>query len=113
MRAALVPAIEKLQDAIDRLVTGFHPLRIIMFGSYARGDACEDSDLDLLVVLPSMANKREAAIAMRNALGGILADIEVIPTDPTEIERRGDLPGDVLRSALREGKVVYELRSEP
>jgi hypothetical protein len=35
----------------------------------------------------------------------------VIPTDPAEIERRGQMPGDVLRAALREGKVVYERRS--
>lgn len=108
VRPALVPAIDKLQEAIDRLVAAFHPLRIIMFGSYARGEARPDSDLDLLVVLPSLDNKREAAVAMLKALRGIPAAIEVIPTDPGEIERRGQMPGDVLRSALREGKVVYE-----
>jgi predicted nucleotidyltransferase len=108
VRPALVPAIDRLQEAIDRLVAGFDPLRIVMFGSYARGDARVDSDLDLLVVLPTMADKRGAAVAMLRALRGIPADIEVIPTDPDEIRRRGDMPGDVLRSALREGRVVYE-----
>jgi len=111
VRAALVPATDRLSEAVDRLVAAFHPLRIIMFGSYARGDSREDSDLDLLVVLPSMGDKRESAVAMLKSLRGIPAAIEVIPTDPAEIERRGQTPGDVLRAALREGKVVYERRS--
>ena len=110
MRVSLAPAIEKLPEAIDRLVTGFDPLRIVMFGSHARGNARLDSDLDLLVVVASMGNKRETAVAMLKSLRGIPAAIEVIPTDPEEIARRGDLPGDVLRAALREGKVVYERR---
>lgn len=108
MGSTLVPAIEVLQEAVDRLVDRFHPLRIVMFGSHARGEARSDSDLDLLVVVPSLGDKRETAVAMLKSLRGIPAPIEVIPTDPDEIRRRGDMPGDVLRAALREGKVVYE-----
>ena len=81
MGPVLAPAIDKLPEAIARLVEGFDPLRIVLFGSQARGEALPGSDLDLL---------------------------DVVPTDPDEIERRGDTPGDVLRSALREGKTVYE-----
>jgi predicted nucleotidyltransferase len=108
MGPLLVPAIDALPEAIARLVSAFDPIRIVMFGSNARGDAREDSDLDLLVVLGSMENKRDAAVSMMRALRGIPAVIEVIPTDPAEIELRGSIPGDALRSALREGKVVYE-----
>jgi predicted nucleotidyltransferase len=104
----LVPAINALPEAIARLVDAFHPVRIVMFGSNARGDARADSDLDLLVVLPAMENKRDAAVAMIRVLRGIPAIIEAIPTDLAEIDRRGGMPGDVLRAALREGKVVYE-----
>lgn len=108
MGPPLVPAIDALPEAIARLVSAFDPIRIVMFGSNARGDARADSDLDLLVVLGSMENKREVAVSMIRALRGIPAVIEAIPTDLAEIERRGNMPGDVLRAALREGKVVYE-----
>lgn len=110
MGPVLVSAIECLQEAIDRLVEEFDPLRIIMFGSHARGEAQRDRDLDLLVVLPVMGDKRAVAAAMIRALRGIPAAIEAIPTDTVEIGRRGRMPGDVLRSALREGRVVYERR---
>jgi predicted nucleotidyltransferase len=86
----------------------FEPIRIILFGSYARGDATSDSDIDLLIVLPHVANKRTAAIEIRRALADLPVSKDIIVTTPDEIARRGDLVGDVLRPALREGKVVYE-----
>jgi len=92
----------------ERIVQQFDPLRIILFGSQARGDAGPWSDVDLLVVLPEVANKREAAVAVRRALGSFTVSKDIIVTTPDEIERRGDLVGPVLRPALREGKVLYE-----
>ncbi|MFP4250904.1 MAG: nucleotidyltransferase domain-containing protein, partial [Armatimonadota bacterium] len=41
---------EKVQEIIQKIVEGYDPEKIIVFGSYARGDWTEDSDLDLLVV---------------------------------------------------------------
>jgi len=91
-----------------RLAQGFAPLRIILFGSRARGEAGPDSDVDLLVVLPEVADKRQAAVAMRQALSDLPVCKDIIVTTPQEIAQRGGLVGTVLRPALREGKVIYE-----
>ncbi len=91
-----------------RIIHSFRPLRIILFGSHARGDASLGSDVDLLVVLPEIADKRKAAIEIRRALADFPVSKDVIVTTPEEIARRGDLIGPVLRPALREGKLLYE-----
>lgn len=99
---------ELIADMTARIVRDFDPLRIMLFGSHARGDAMQDSDIDLLVVLSEAPNKRQAAIEIRRALRDLPASKDIIVTTPDEIVRRGDLIGTVLRPALREGKVLYE-----
>jgi predicted nucleotidyltransferase len=93
---------------VERLVRQFNPLRIILFGSRARADGRAQSDVDLLVVLSEVDDKREAAISMTRALADLPVSKDVIVTTPGEIERRGDLVGTVLRPALREGRLLYE-----
>jgi predicted nucleotidyltransferase len=102
------PTRADVEDAVSRLVEDFDPLRIVVFGSFARGEARPGSDLDFLVVLPTVENKREAALAMRRTLADCAAGSDVIVTTPDEIERRGWIIGTVLREALQEGHTVYE-----
>ena len=93
---------------VDRIVARFQPARILLFGSRARGtDNCW-SDVDLLVVMKEVADKRRAAVEMRRTLSDLPVSKDIIVTTPEEIARRGHIVGTVLRAALREGKVVYE-----
>jgi len=97
-----------IPDIVSRIVARFDPLKIVLFGSHARGDQGPDSDVDLMVVLEKVEDKREVAIEIRRALADIPVPIDLIPTDPAEIEIRGDLIGTILRPALREGRVLYD-----
>jgi predicted nucleotidyltransferase len=108
MAVSLVTQPECLAEAVRRIVQQFDPLRIILFGSWARGDARPDSDIDLLVVLPHVENKRRTAIGIGNVLSDLPASKDIVVTTPEEIASRGNVIGDVLRPALREGKVIYE-----
>jgi uncharacterized protein len=100
--------VDYLPLIIERIVQRFNPVRIILFGSHARGEARWDSDLDLLVVLPSVDNKRQAAVEIRRALNGVPVSKDIIVTTPEEIAARGNVVGLILRPALREGRVIYE-----
>lgn len=93
---------------VARLVQEFGPLQVILFGSQATGEARLDSDIDLLVVLPQVDHKRNTAVAMLRLLRDVPIPVDVVPTDPEEIARRGQLVGTVLRGALQNGKVLYD-----
>lgn len=90
-----------------RLVRRFKPEQIILFGSHARGTAGPDSDVDLLVVTPVRGSKRELRIAMRVALDDFFVPFDIIVATPDEVARRRNIPGTIIRPALREGKVIY------
>jgi predicted nucleotidyltransferase len=104
---ALVEA-ERLPEMVQRIVDEFDPLKIILFGSHARGDANRWSDIDLLVVFDEPVDKRETAVKIQRVLRGFLVAKDVIVTDTDEVSRIGHLVGTVLRPALREGELIYE-----
>jgi predicted nucleotidyltransferase len=95
-------------DVVADLVTAARPLRVLLFGSVARGTDGPDSDIDLLVVEPEVDPGRRHELTVRLARS-ITAPVPVdlLVTDAAEIAERGDLPG-ILRVALREGQVVYD-----
>ena len=66
MESVLIPD-STIQAMVKRLVDGFQPLRVVLFGSCARGDATRGSDVDLLVVMPEGTHTRRAAVAMLSA----------------------------------------------
>jgi len=106
MKATVGNAV--IDEMVARLVGRFRPLRVILFGSWARGDAAQDSDVDLLVIMPNGTQTRKAAIAMMSALRDADAAKDVVVATPKTLERFGDSPGMVYGSALREGRVLYE-----
>ena len=101
-------AVQKqIQQMVDRIVEQFHPERIILFGSHARGDAGPDSDVDLLVVMPVEGSKWEKAIEIRGALQDIPVSKDVIVTTPQDFRWRKRIVGTIERPADREGEVLY------
>ena len=90
-----------------RIVRGFRPDRIVLFGSQVRGDARLDSDADLLVVIPGNAHRRHTEAAIYGSLAGIPLGTDVVVVHPEDITRDADLVGTILGPVLREGRTVY------
>jgi len=101
---------EWLPSMVERVAKRFDPVKIIVFGSVARGEANYDSDIDLLVVFDEIekSEKRNVTVEIRRALAHFPVPKDVIVTDVDELRRRGHLVGPMLRPALEEGRVVYE-----
>ena len=103
--------MDRNQKDIDQLVKSVveavQPLKIILFGSAARGDATADSDFDLLVVMPDGVHRRKTARYLYKHLGdtGVAVDILVATMD--DLERHKDNIGLIYRTVLKEGKEVY------
>jgi predicted nucleotidyltransferase len=97
-----------LAEMTRAIVDGFHPIRIILFGSRARGDARWDSDYDFLVVMPNGTDRKAVALAIRRSLKNVMAFKDVLVTTPAEIAERGAMPGSVLVPALSEGITLYK-----
>jgi predicted nucleotidyltransferase len=97
-----------LPEAVERIKRQFDPLCLILFGSWSRGDARPDSNLDLLVIVPSVEDKRRATVEILRALNGLPISKDVVASTPEDIAARGDVIGQVLRPVLREDRVVYE-----
>ncbi len=97
-----------LKEAVRRLVEKFHPEKIILFGSQARGTADKHSDVDLLVIYPVKGNRRNLLMEMYYTLSGLGFARDIIVLSPEEFERDRFIPGTIARPAWKEGKVLYE-----
>jgi predicted nucleotidyltransferase len=99
---------QTLKGVVKRLVDGFQPHRIILFGSQARQTADKRSDVDILVICPINGSRRELMVAMDRALKGLGIARDIIVLTPEEFETDRQIPGTVARPAALEGRVLYE-----
>jgi uncharacterized protein len=99
---------QKIDEAVRRIVAAAHPVRVILFGSLARGDARPDSDVDLLVIEQHVPDRYAEMLRLNQALRGLLLAVDVLVIGQKDFEQWSQTPGSVYRAAWREGKVIYE-----
>ena len=102
-----------IRDSVERILQVARPSKVILFGSYARGDASPNSDLDLMVIMPGQPDKVAEMIRLRRAVGTVGTGVDVLVFSAEEAERRGQVPGTVVYWANKEGKILYEAEAIP
>ena len=93
--------------ATQRIIKGYSPQKIIMFGSCARGDNHEESDLDLIIIKNTQDDFLKRLDDVLDCCTGEIA-VEPFVYTENEINRMKQQGNDFIETALEEGEVVYE-----
>jgi len=101
------PDQELIESLVSRIVAAVHPIRIIMFGSAARGELGPGSDIDLLVVMPEGTHRRRTAQRLYRTPWGVNVPLDFIVATPGDLEKHKDNIGLIYRTILREGRTIY------
>jgi uncharacterized protein len=92
------------------IVEYFHPERIILFGSRARGDARPDSDVDLFIEIEADIPKPELRRKIRAALNPFPSAIDILVYTPAQTKKWQRAAASLVSTVLREGAVLYDRR---
>jgi predicted nucleotidyltransferase len=101
------PTIQSIADCIIR---EYHPDKIILFGSWARGDADQQSDVDLLVISDREAHlpRYKRGLDVRVQLSQFQVPKDILFYTHADVDRWHDVPNSFVHTVLREGQVLYE-----
>lgn len=99
---------EQLEKIAATIVEKFNPVRVVVFGSHARGEAGEDSDLDLFVEMETENSPPDRAVEVSAVFGLRPWSLDVVVYTPAEVKRLRTVRGTLLSIIETEGEVLYE-----
>ena len=100
---------ELIAYIVEKIVREVAPQRVILFGSYARNEATEQSDLDLFIVQDSEESNREVRRRIEKLLWGRHFGIDLVVRKPGEIQRNLDDGNPFYTHHIfKDGRVLYE-----
>ena len=99
---------ETIQRIVEVVATHLSPRRVILFGSYASGEAGPDSDLDIFVELDPPLPARGRSSLVKQLFDPYPCSMDIVVYSPEEVAYWKQAPASLVASVLREGKVLYE-----
>jgi len=98
---------ERMREAVERIVKAANPLRVIAFGSWARGEHTPESDLDLAVILDEQSTVQSAG-KLYPLMTDIRMSMDILASTLAHHEEFGVSINSVHGDIKREGVVLYE-----
>jgi predicted nucleotidyltransferase len=103
-----------IQQIADRIADRFQPEKIILFGSYARREAHDHSDLDLLIVMETLAPRGQRSSPILKMLAQDYAEpIDIVVRSAQALKDWEQVPGSFAHQVLTEGIVLYDRQKQP
>jgi predicted nucleotidyltransferase len=100
-------AFNRIIELTDRIAREYRPDRIILFGSHAYGTATEDSDVDILVIMPFEGKGFRKSLEILNEMEPRFS-VDLLVRRPEDAARRYAEFDPLIREAFDRGKVLYE-----
>ena len=98
---------QKINELCDRIVKYYQPTKIILFGSYAYGRPTEDSDVDMLIIMPFEGRGAHKSAEIATVTHPHFA-VDLLVRTPEQVKARLDLGDFFIREIVENGKVLYE-----
>ena len=99
--------MDRIELLSKQIAKEFRPNRIILFGSYAYGDPTDDSDVDILVILPFAGKPARKAIEIRAKINPHIP-VDLIVRTPQQVEERVAMNDWFMREIVEKGRTLYE-----
>ena len=96
------------REIVRRILSVAKPDKIIVFGSAATGPMTRDSDIDLLIVEPSIPDRQAEYIRIRRALRGMRIPFDILFITTQWFEQSKSVIGGIAYPASKNGKVIYD-----
>lgn len=98
-----------IRQMLKKLVAEYAPQKVILFGSYARGEPGPDSDIDLLIIKETSERFLDRWTTVQRILSGMHRSlpVEALVLTPQEVERRLAIGDQFIAEILEKGEVLY------
>lgn len=100
-------ALDEIKNAVQKIAQTFRPERVVLFGSFARQSAGQDSDVDLLVVLPHKESAAKCAAEIRQAID-FRFPCDLLVRSPQKVAERLRMGDPFIKGIVENGKTLYE-----
>lgn len=103
--------LSEIKQVANKLGVAANAEKVVLFGSFARGEARTDSDVDFLIIAESNQPRFKRSRKLYRLLSPYPFSMDLLVYTPAEIEKAKETPLSFISTALREGKIVYDCRA--
>lgn len=104
-------SLSLIRDVIQQIIEDVHPLKVILFGSYAYGKPNVNSDVDLLIIMNSNKKPVDRSIQIAKSLHFYPFPMDILVRTPNEIRKRIQMGDFFYEDIMKKGRILYDSKT--